>query len=172
MRRTALVALLVLAAAVGLEAQAGWMDVTSQPGRLTVSMPCTGMWQTAVTQGTGPGFPFTSQLLLCRAGDEVYIVGWVDYPSDFKPNTDSELQANQDNFIKGVTGAVLSTSTSITHGGLPALEFTGKLNAQLISGRAIMDGSRPYMVVTLTPLAQDRAATIRKFLTSFRLTSR
>ena len=159
-------------ATAALGAQGAWMEVSNQTGRLTVSLPCTGMWQTSATQGTGPGFPYTSNMLVCRATDELYIVGWVDYPPDYRPDTASELKANQDNFIKGVAGAALSTSTPLTHQGLPALEFTGTVNAQRISGRVLMDGSRPYMVITLTPQAQDRAATVRKFLTSLRITPR
>ena len=128
-------------------------------------MPCAPSWRTA--QETG----FVSHISVCTSGDERYLIGWVDYPPNYRATPEAELKANQDNFVKGVEG-VLLTSAPITMAGRPGLEFTTNVKgALLMTTRVIMEGMRPYQVTIVTPLGQDRADNIRKFLTSLRITS-
>ena len=165
-----LAAVLTLAGAAA-GAQTGWQETSNPTGRLAVAMPCSGTWTSQVTDDVNSG-PYTSNLLVCRANDEVYLVGWVDYQPSYRPDIQAELKANQDNFIKGID-AVLLTSNPITSMGYMGLEFTGNMRGMnLATSRVLMDGYRPYMLAVLTPIGQDRSENIRRFLTSFRITPR
>ncbi len=175
MRRVAVTLVLTAgilgAAASRPNAQDGWTDYTKTDGRLSYSTPCAATWRTSVTDNAISG-PYTANLGTCRAGDEIYIVGWVDYQPAFKPDTDGELKANQDNFVKSF-GAVVLTSTPTTHQGMPALDFTAnREQTYLVTSRVVMEGSRPYMFAIVTPINQDRSANIRKFSNSFRIAPR
>jgi hypothetical protein len=168
----ALCAGFLFAGAPRLRAQApssSWGTFTKPEGRITFSMPCTPNWQTSTTETAASG-PYTSQLGMCKAGDEIYLVGWVDYAPNFQPNTEAELKANQDNFVKSFQ-AVLLTSTRTTHQGLPALDFTAQRQQMyMVTSRVIMEGPRPYLYVVVTPINQDRSANISRFANSFRIT--
>ena len=109
---------------------------------------------------------------MCKAGDEIYLVAWVDYHPTFRPDIDAELKANQDNFIKSFL-AVLLTSTPIKHNGMPGLDFVGQRQGQyLVTSRVVMDGYRPLMAAVVTPLNQDRSQNIRKFVNAFNVAPR
>jgi hypothetical protein len=160
---------LVFAGAVGgsrLAAQADWAPVTR--GQLAVSMPCTSNWQSEKDSDPQTG-PSTTHLYLCRSGDEQYLAAITDYV-EFRPEVARELNANRDNLITSLTGAVLSTSNRLTYEGLPALDFTANWQGRLVSGRIVIQGYRPFMLVVVTPLTQDRATNIGRFLSSMRIT--
>jgi hypothetical protein len=65
---------------------------------------------------------------------------------------------------------VLLTSSLLTYEGLPALEFTANWQGnRLITGRVVMQGYSPFMLAVATPLNQNRAANIGRFLSSMRI---
>lgn len=152
-------------------AQVTWADYTKPEARLTFSMPCAPTWQDGVADSPISG-QYASHIGLCKSGDEIYLIGWVDYLPSYKPNIEAELKANQDNFNKGFN-AVLLTSTRTTHQGLPALDFTANREQTLfVTSRVVMDGYRPYIAAIVTPINADRSDNIRRFMASFRIAVR
>jgi hypothetical protein len=135
-------------------------------------MPCTPTWKTEDVPRTETAAAYTSHLALCRSGDEIYLVGWVDYERGFRMDVKAELAANRDNLIKGIAGALLLTSSSVTYQGLPAMDVTGRVGERHITSRIIIDDVRPYQLAVLTPINADRSQNINRFITSLRITPR
>jgi hypothetical protein len=166
--------LFLIALALGLAAgasrpaaQGTWASVTK--GKLAVSMPCNSNWTSERTTTDTQTGPYTTHLYVCSSGDERYIAGITEYAPEFRPNTTSELNANRDNFIKGVS-AILLTSSPLTYDGLPALDFSANWKGtHLLTCRVVMQGNSPFMLAVATPLNQDRAANIGRFLSSMRI---
>jgi hypothetical protein len=55
--------------------------------------------------------PYTTHLFVVRDDANVFLIGWVDYDPSFKFNRQAELEANRDNFVKGVNATLTSTHT-------------------------------------------------------------
>ena len=143
-------------------AQVSWNTITG--GQMAMSMPCTGTWETTKEPGS------TTQIYLCKNGNDTYLASWTDYVPSFKVETSAELKANRDNLLKGV-GAVLLTNSDITFQGLPGLEFTANVKGTyLITSRVIIQGRQPFMLATMTPLSENRADNIQRFFASLRIT--
>jgi hypothetical protein len=152
-------------------AQGSWQQQANREGRLEFQTPCTADWETTYENNVNSG-PYTNHMMTCRSADELYIIGWTDYLPSFNPDQLAELKANQDNLVKG-TGSVLLTSNESTHQGMRALEFTANMKGtQLITSRCVMDGYRPVLLAIITPMSANRADSIRRFLTSLRITGR
>jgi hypothetical protein len=167
----ALCAALLFAGAPRLNAQT-WVAYSKPEVGMAFSMPCEPQWKATKTDSAFG--PYTSNLGMCKVADETYLVAWVDYLPTFKPDIDTELKLNQDNFVKSVQ-AVLLTSTPATLDGLRGLDFTAQRQGKyLLTSRVVMDGYRPLMLVIATPITQNRSPNIRKFVDAFhvRRTSR
>jgi hypothetical protein len=168
MRRTAMAACVLLAGAA-LIAQSSWVDFKSVDGRFSIAVPCQLKMEKTQTPRVGAKPSSTDNLGLCTAVDEIYAVGWTDYEESYTFADEPELIANRDNLLKGLKANLL-TSSWLTVGGVRTLEFTGNSEGtRLITSRVWLVGRRPYQLGILTPLASNRAANIRRFLTSFRL---
>jgi hypothetical protein len=107
--------------------------------------------------------------LCLTSDDEMYVFGFTEYEAGVKFSDDAELNANRDNLVKGLTGATLLTSNPITYAGLRGLEFTANWSTQnkLVTSRVFVIDKRPFMLAIATPINQNRADNIRRFLTSF-----
>ena len=113
--------------------------------------------------------PYTTHLFVGRdAIERVFLIGWVDYHPAFNFNRQSELEANRDEFVKGV-GAKLLTSRMTTIDGYRTLEFTAENEEKIFKSRVYMVGRRPYQIVIGLPKGQDDTASVDRFFNSFKV---
>jgi hypothetical protein len=96
----------------------GWVQFISDTGRFSVLMPETPIDKTETVQSEHG--PYTTHLFIVRDPTSVYLIGWVDYDPDFNFNRQSEMEANRDNFVKGINAKLLSTR-ALTIDGYPSL---------------------------------------------------
>jgi hypothetical protein len=168
-RPGALLLTLTLAAfAYGFQTDAGWTKVEPEAGRFSVLMP--GTPEAKVNTTDSQYGPYTVHLFTFHNPRGIYMAGWVDYAPTFKFDVQGEINANRDNFLKGVNARLL-TEKKITLDGNPGLEFTAESNdVQFIKSRVYIVGSRPYQLITLTNLKEEQA-NVDKFLASFKITA-
>ncbi len=171
MRKSLCALLLTLAItsfAHGFQTDAGWPRFSSDEGRFSVLTPCTPT--TEVKNQDSPVGPYTIHSFICRAGNAIYWFGWVDYAPTFKFDVQAEINANRDNFIKGI-GATVLAEKKLTLDGNPGIEFTAQSSdIQFIKSRVYIVGSRPYQLATVTN-DKDEQVNVDKFLSSFTLTA-
>ena len=143
----------------------GWVTFNSAPGRFTVLMPEIPNDKTeTISSEHGP---YTTHLFVVRE-KSVFLIGWVDYDPNFNFNVTSELDANRDNFIKGVK-ATLINSRTLTLDGYQAIEFTAETADTIFKSRVYMVGRRPYQLVAGTAKTLDDARNVSKFFDSFKV---
>lgn len=98
-----------------------------------------------------------------------YVIGWVDYEPTMNINIQGELEANRDNFVKGV-GATLLQTTPISLKGSPGLLFTAEKDATFYTSRVYVINRRPYQLLVAARKGEDHAAEINRFFNSFEIT--
>jgi hypothetical protein len=144
----------------------GWVKFISDEGRFSVLMP--GAPEDKVETTPSEHGPYTTHLFILRQPRNVFLIGWVDYDPSFNFNRQTELEANRDNFVKGVNARLLETrSTRID--GYPALEFTAENANRIFKSRVYMVGRRPYQLVIGSPKGIDDSASIDRFFNSFKV---
>ncbi len=167
---TFLLAAAMLLSASSVSMAFDWITFKSEAGRFTVLMPGPGEPKADVkTTAPSVGDPYTTYLYTQRSDNGLFLVGYVDYASTFNFNNQKELEANRDNFIKGVTGAKLVSERAIKMSTNPGIEFTGETDAVVIRSRIYIVGRRPYMLVAVTRKGVDDSVNVEKFLASFKL---
>ncbi|HSE31120.1 MAG TPA: hypothetical protein VLA93_06055 [Pyrinomonadaceae bacterium] len=144
----------------------GWVKFTSGLGRFTVAMPSTPTDKMETTKSEHG--PYTTHLFIVRDALSVYLIGWVDYDPSFNFNKQSELEANRDNFVKGIN-ATLLTSSPTTIDGYQAIEFVAETTDRVFKSRVYMVGRRPYQIVIGTPKGQDDSVQTSRFFNSFKI---
>ena len=144
----------------------GWVKFNSELGRFSVLMPETPTDKTETTQSEHG--PYTTHLFIVRDPSNVYLIGWVDYDPSFNFNKQSELDANRDNFVKGISATLLSTRP-LTIDGYQALEFVAETTDRIFKSRVYMVGRRPYQIVIGYPKGQEDLPTINRFFNSFKI---
>lgn len=144
----------------------GWVRFTSDLGRFGVLMPEVPTEKTETTQS--PQGPYTTHLFIVRDTRNVYLIGWVDYDPSFNFNKQSELDANRDNFVKGIS-ATLVSSRPMTLDGYQALEFTAETADRIFKSRVYMVGRRPYQIVVGYPKNQEDPVLTDRFFNSFKV---
>jgi len=144
----------------------GWVKFTSDEGHFSVMMPETPQ-DKAETVDSAHG-PYTTHLFIVRDTTSVYLIGWVDYDPSFNFNRQAELEANRDNFVKGISATLVSTRPT-TIDGYSALEFTCETADRVFKSRVYMVGRRPYQIVIGSPKGQDDTASVNKFFNSFKV---
>ena len=144
----------------------GWVRFTSAGGRFSVLMPETPT-DKAETTPSEHG-PYTTHLFIVRDTTSVYLIGWVDYDASFNFNRQAELEANRDNFVKGVN-ATLLTSNPTTIDGFNAIEFVAETTDRIFKSRVYMVGRRPYQIVIGSPKGQDDSVQASRFFNSFKV---
>jgi hypothetical protein len=92
----------------------------------------------------------------------------VDYDPSFNFNRQAELEANRDNFVKGIN-AILLTTHPTTIDGYSALEFTAETSDRIFKSRVFLVGRRPYQIVIGSPKGMDDSAIVNRFFNSFKV---
>ncbi len=165
MKRRLFAALLVVIPSTLLFAQElngnPWVKFTSEPGRFSALLPVQPTQQTETTPSDQGDY--TTHMFVAKSGSNVYVVAWVDYDPSFQFRPDNELEANRDNFIKGLK-ATLITSRKLVLNGYQALEFTAETTEATYRSRVFIVGKRPYqLVVRTTKGIEDNDNTVRFF---------
>ncbi|HEY0366740.1 MAG TPA: hypothetical protein VGC73_09720, partial [Pyrinomonadaceae bacterium] len=92
----------------------GWVKFTSPEGRFSVMMPEIPQDKTdTVDSAHGP---YTTHLFIVRDETSVYLIGWVDYDASFNFNRQAELEANRDNFVKGIDARLVTSRPTFIDG--------------------------------------------------------
>src|SRR5215467_1618939 len=138
----------------------GWVRFNSVAGRFSVLMPETPE-DKAETTPSDHG-PYTTHLFIVRDTKNVYLIGYVDYDPSFNFNRAAELEANRDNFVKGIS-ATLTGTRSLTIDGYPVLEFTADTADRTFKSRVYMVGRRPYQIVIGYPKGDPDAVATNRF---------
>src|SRR5215470_12388472 len=144
----------------------GWVRFTSPEGHFSVLMPEIPQ-DKSETVDSSHG-PYTTHLFIVRDTASVYLIGWVDYDPSFNFNRQAELEANRDNFVKGIN-ATLVTTRPTTIDGYSAIEFTAETADRIFKSRVYMVGRRPYQIVIGSPKGQDDTANVNRFFNSFKV---
>ena len=160
--------------AVAPTSEVPWEKFSSTEGRFSVLIPIAPTDRTE-TVNTEHG-PYTTHLFVGRDTVEkerdtierVFIIGWVDYQPTFNFNKQAEMEANRDEFVRGM-GAKLLTTRKVTIDGYQALEFTAENHEMVFKSRVYMVGRRPYQIVIGLQKGQDDAASVDRFLNSFKV---
>src|ERR1041385_6969735 len=97
-----------------------WIKFSSAEGKFSVSLPAQPTSQT----DSSTTYPkYTTSLFISKGTSDIFVLGWVDYESSYNFDEQSELEANRDNFIKGISGTLVSTANT-TFKGYKAIQFT------------------------------------------------
>jgi hypothetical protein len=144
----------------------GWVRFNSESGRFSVLMPEIPEDKAETTQSEHG--PYTTHLFIVRDTKNVYLIGWVDYDPSFNFNRQSEMEANRDNFVKGVK-ATLTSTRSLTLDGYPVIEFTADTTERTFKSRVYMVGRRPYQIVIGYPKDDPDADATTRFFSSFKV---
>ena len=144
----------------------GWVSFVSEEGRFSVLMPETPTDKTE-TVDSAHG-PYTTHLFIVRDTTNVYLIGWVDYDPSFNFNRQAELEANRDNFVKGINARLVTTRPTIID-GYSALEFSAETDDRIFKSRVYMVGRRPYQIVIGSPKGEDNSAVVSRFFKSFKI---
>lgn len=170
MKRIASLFFLLLASTlvVGFQSPDDWTKFDTIEGQFSILVPCQPKENKETTQSSVG--PYEVILHSCVSHDEMYLAGWVDYHRSFHFEDLKELEANRDNFIKGMKGT-LKSSSAITYKNYPALEFEGSNENHTFRSRVYIVGVRPYMIIVIYPNGRDSSQNIRKFFSSFDIKS-
>jgi hypothetical protein len=141
-----------------------WVKFTSEPGRFSALLPVEPTQQTETTPSDHGDY--TTHMFIAKAGSNVYVVAWVDYDASFQFRPDNELDANRDNFIKGLN-ATLLTSRKLILNGYQALEFTAETTEATFRSRVFIVGKRPYQLVVRTTKGFENKDNATRFFDSF-----
>lgn len=144
----------------------GWVRFNSAAGRFSVLVPATPQDKAETTQSEHG--PFTTHLFIARDTRNVYLIGWVDYDPGFNFNRQKELEANRDNFVKGVNATLINTR-SLHIDGFPVIEFTAETADRMFKSRVYMVGRRPYQIVIGFPKTDAEIAPVSRFFNSFKV---
>jgi hypothetical protein len=146
-----------------------WTRFTAPEGGLSALFPGTPTrteGEIAVDQG-GPGKTYFYTVDL---PDSLFLAGWGHYAPSFKFDNQTELDANRDNFVKGIE-AKLDSHRAITFRGAPGLEFDfSKQGALFGRGRVYIIDGKPYQLVAMHRGTALDVARVNRFLDSFRMT--
>lgn len=148
---------------------AGWLKLTSEEGRFSVLMPGPDAPKDQSATKTDPRLgPYTVHLFTKRAEKGVFMAGWVDYAPTLNLDVQAEINANRDNFLKGVK-ARLTSERAVRLDGHPGLEFTAESDQAMFKSRVYVVGKRPYQLIAVTFKGLDDAANVDAFFSSFQL---
>jgi len=147
----------------------GWVTFNSEPGQFSVLMPeiPTDKEETVNSEHG----PYTTHMFTVRSTKSVFFIAWVDYDPAFKFDPTLELEANRDNFVKGIQGTLLS-SQNIRFDGYQTLEFAVETPSHVFRSRVYMVGRRPYLLVAGTPKTADDYFNVKRFFDSLKFKSR
>ena len=143
----------------------GWVKFISDEGHFSVLVP-ESPTEKSETVDSQHG-PYTTHLFVVK-GATVYLIGWVDYDPSFNFNRQAELEANRDNFVKGLQATLLTTRATVI-GGYSAIEFTAETSDRIFKSRVFLVGRRPYQIVIGSPKGTDDTPNVNRFFNSFKV---
>ena len=155
---------LLLQSALG-QAAKEWIRFAPPNGGFVIMMPDKPKEDMDVKDG------FTTHLFTVSAGQAVYLVGFGDYGPSVKLDPQKELEANRDNFNKGLN-ATLQTSTQYNIDGRMGLEFTSETTNATLKSRVFIVGNRVIQLATLVSKNSNEKLNVDKFLDSFAFTTK
>ena len=144
----------------------GWVKFTSDDGHFSVLMP--ELPQDKSETVDSQHGPYTTHLFVVRDTTSVYLIGWVDYDPSFNFNRQAEIEANRDNFVKGISATLLSNHPTVID-GYSGLEFTAETADRTFKSRVLLVGRRPYQIVIGSPKGMDNTALVNRFFNSFKV---
>ena len=145
----------------------GWVRFTNDLGRFSVLMPEIPTAETPKTTPSDHG-PYTTHLFITKALNSIFLIGWVDYDPSFNFDRQQELEANRDNFVKGVK-ATLMDSRPLTIDGYQGIEFIAESEERRFKSRVFMVGRRPYQIVVVSLKGEDDSVNVSRFFNSFKV---
>ena len=120
-----------------------WIRFNSVEGRFSVMFPS----QPTTQIDTSKNYPtYITNLFISKTNTEIYALGWVDYENSYNFDEQKELEANRDNFVKGVSATLVSTKNT-TFNGYKAVEFSAESSSYYWTSKVFMVGRRPYQLV-------------------------
>jgi hypothetical protein len=143
-----------------------WVKFTSENGRFSVMVPEIPPEKTETQDSTNG--PYTTHLFVVKDTTSVYLIGFVDYDPSFNFNRTAELEANRDNFVKGINATLVSSRATVID-GYSAIEFTAETGDRTFKSRVFMVGRRPYQIVIGSPKGMDDSASVERFFNSFKV---
>lgn len=143
-----------------------WAKFNSSEGRFSVMLP--GKPEESIDKQNSQHGPYTVHIFTAKAPGEVFLVGWVDYDPNFNFNSQKELEANRDNFVKGLKATILGT-TPITLGANPGIEFTAENDTAFFRSRVYIVGRRPYQLISVRLKGAQDSPNVAKFFSSFQI---
>ncbi len=144
----------------------GWAHFNSATGRFSVLMP--EVPEEKIETTPSDHGPYTTHLFIVRDDKNVYLIGWVDYDPSFNFNRQAELEANRDNFVKGVK-ATLTSTRALNIDTYQVIEFTADTADRTFKSRVYMVGRRPYQIVIGYPKGEEDIALTSRFFNSFKV---
>ena len=145
----------------------GWVRYTNDQGRFSVLMPDLPTEQDPTTTQSQHG-PYTTHLFITRTQSSIFLIGWVDYDPSFNFDKQQELEANRDNFVKGVK-ALLMDSRALQIDGYQVIEFIAETDDRRFKSRVYMVGRRPYQIVIVSNKNEDDSVATSRFFNSFKV---
>jgi len=162
--------LLLLGSGAILQAQEhsgdSWVSFTSEVGRFSALLPQTPTDQVETIPSEHG--PYTTHLFVAKSAKSVFLIGWVDYDPSFDFNPQSELDANRDNFIRGIPAKLVSSKNTRID-GYQSLEFTAETANTIYISRVFIVGRRPYQLVVRTDKGLDDSDSVTRFFGSFKV---
>ena len=120
-----------------------WITFNSAAGKFSVLLPS----QPSIQTDTAKSYPnYTTNLFISKTTTDFFVIGWVDYENSYTFDAQKELEANRDNFIKGVNGTLVST-TNTKFNGYQAIEFVTQSGSFYWTSKVFLVGRRPYQLL-------------------------
>ena len=99
----------------------------------------------------------------------IYVCLFGDYAASVHLNSEGELVANRDNFLKALDASLISTK-KIELDGRAGLEFTGESTQSSLKSQIYLFGNRVYQIAVAVPKGTGDSADASRFLKSFAFT--
>jgi len=144
--------------------QSDWVKVSPAGGGFTILMPA------KPEEKIEPSDDFTFHLFTVSGEKAIYLASYGDYAPSIKLDSDGELLANRDNFLKGVK-AKLIESRKIVLDGHAGLEFTGESDQASFKSRVYLFGNRVHQIAVAVFKGQDDTENMNRFFASFTFSS-
>ena len=148
---------------------AGWLRFTSEEGGFSVLMPGPDAPRDRPATKTDPRLGASTVHRFTKKAEKGFFVAvWVDYAPTANLDVRGEINANRDNFLKGVK-ARLTSERPVALDGHPGLEFTAESNQAVFKSRVYVVGKRAYHLTAVTYKGFDDSANVDAFFSSFQL---
>lgn len=142
-----------------------WVKFNSVEGKFSVLFPT----EPAVQSDSSMRSPtFKTKMFISKSNTGIFVVGWVDYENSYTFDAQKELEANRDNFIKGISGTLVSTKNTKFY-GYQAIEFVAQSSSRYWSSKVFIVGRRPYQLLAGSNTGKA-SGNENKFYDSFSIT--